>query len=320
MTAILFDRYEFYPGNTPSIDLRGAIAFTQNIKKTSLVNKTITWGQRLHNKKCIHKHNPYVTHTFIVLNNASPTRNWKTPSFLQKIHNLFIKCINWLFGKNYSLHPFRDPQDRELKIKFKIAHGVRTGCQIEYQNHLDPESYESKEIKKIIYYVPKDENLRKAIISQAKRLCAFQGLKRHLYSFGDIFNAFVAKQTIPKKPTKRQMKRCALAVADLVLQKRFKNQSNRPRPLHCVGFAILTYQACVLEKELSTSQKTSLLKLNNRKKIAKKLFQKIKNSSTNDPFAKAFWENKICQFNIRCHSTAHAKTLFDIYSEKHKVA
>lgn len=300
----LFDKYVFQKGEKipEGLDLRGCIGITRDPKGMTPLKRLII--------------------------------------FAQKVHNFFLRIRNFFLGIKT---PLPDPQmihtvvflekDKNPKKpdNYLVVHGVKPGIQWASKNYLnpDPKARESFDISQLYIYKPKDKALAEWIAQNAAKSAVnshdpelgVNVKSKHSFSYPDMIGTFFTPQQV-KKPTQAMMKRTALAITDLMLQKQMKNTFNKPRSVTCTGFVAKITLVGILTQSLKEEEKTALMDRvkdlpikKQRKLMADTLYQRLKTRNEEDPFYKTFRDNPICRLNARFGTTSFASHILDQQSD-----
>lgn len=279
---ILFDKYVIPKGGSiPSyLNVRGAIAITQDKRHKGILHFIFYIIQKIHNYLFGRTDNVSLAHGMVI------------------------------WGKD---------GNRPNNLLISHVHKFKKGIVTSSANYLDASNPDNFDVTHLVIWIPRDENLREILAKNAEQ-SAFNPKNPNnrikepaKFSVPDILRTIFTSQ-VHLRPPEDSMKRIALAVADLLLDRHLHNKRNCPRDLYCTPYTMILLQSSLLMEAMSDKDRNEIVEGGDRKMIASRICQRLKTYNSKDPISKIFWKNNLFCLNNRFCTSGYAASLLDSQS------
>lgn len=184
-----------------------------------------------------------------------------------------------------------------------IAHSVFKGIVTSDRNYLV-----DRDLTELLIYVPEDEKTRKIMVKFAEQTSKNpkkHAWKKHTYMPFSLRDLLLSLFHSGKKPN---LKRTALATADLLQGHFITNRRNQPKGFFCTPYAMTILQSASIVSKLTPEEERSL-KTATRAGAARRLYKWL--NDENHALGKELLKNKLWQYDTRFGMSGKAAALLD---------
>jgi hypothetical protein len=261
------------------------------------------------------------------------TQDQKPHTFIHLLFNLVQKIHAFIFRRNknstaetafcHGMIITGKSAKGDKPNNLLIAHAVFNGIKTADSNYLN---IPSNDVTELVIYLPKDENLRKLLITHAKQtaftpekfLPEGETKKEHVgFSYLNMIRSVannLRKRTQIKKVSECSKQALAYAVADLIKGNQFLDKKGRIQKFFCMSYAMTVLQSSMMINAMPDQTKASLQILS-REKVANYVLERI-NKKSEDSVSRVYHENKICRLNGSFIMSSYAGKTLNKFSER----